>query len=417
VLAWLVVRDTDIEQWVAEAPEQVDLTLPEQDTWVRSVASRIEAACDTAADARLLEERYQDTPVLLRLAMKLAQSRLYLRGHAGALRVSVVFAVYKEHHRLRTREEHPHGENSLVRKVEQLDWLCGDLPNVRWDMLVVDDGCPEQSGAIAQEIIDANDLSQQVRVLFLQDAIDQGHPMARGIATTRDSQKGGSIEYGMSVAAGDGSPDHVVVFTDADLSTHLGQVGLLLDPIIAHGFDVAIGSRRQPLSVVIKGGSRNARGKLFIYLWKRLIPVLSPIVDTQCGFKAFRGDVAKEVVVDTVEKRFAFDIELLVRAELRRRGSIHQVPVAWIDSEAASTTTELQPYLSMLQSLVRIAQRYLPTDDEAEGFAALIESLDDESWARLSNHVPTEIAEREPRTFDEFDEVSPDALSRIARGG
>jgi hypothetical protein len=115
--------------------------------------------------------------------------------------------------------------------------------------------------------------------------------------------------------------------------------------------------------------------------------------------------------------RLAFDIELLVRAELRRRGSIHQVPVAWIDSEAASTTTELQPYLSMLQSLVRIAQRYLPTDDEAEGFAALIESLDDESWARLSNHVPTEIAEREPRTFDEFDEVSPDALSRIARGG
>ena len=192
---------------------------------------------------------------------------------------------------------------------------------------------------------------------------------------------------------------------------------MLIAPILDGGFDAAIGSRREPLSVVIKGGARNTRGKLFIYLWKRLVPLLSPIVDTQCGFKGFRADVAKVIVQDTVEKRFAFDIELLLRTTLARGGSIERVPIAWIDSEAASTTKELQPYLRMLQSIVRIANRYLPDDPRAADFAALIESLDEASWNRLSNQVPSEIAKREPLEFDEFDAVSAEQLLQVAHSG
>jgi len=40
----------------------------------------------------------------------------------------------------------------------------------------------------------------------------------------------------------DGSPDHVIAYTDADLSTHLGQLGLLIDPIVRGGRDAAIDS-------------------------------------------------------------------------------------------------------------------------------------------------------------------------------
>ena len=252
-------------------------------------------------------------------------------------------------------------------------------------------------------------------MLFLQDAIDSGHPAAQGIATTADSQKGGSIEFGMAVAAAERDPSHVIVFTDADLSTHLGQLGLLIDPIVREGFDAATGSRRESLSVVIKGGARNTRGKLFIYLWKRLIPQLSPIIDTQCGFKAFRAPVAEAIVRDTIEKRFAFDIELLLRTQLARPGSIAKIPIAWVDSEAASTTKELQPYLAMLRSIVLFARRYLPSNEKAEGFAELIDSLDEESWARLSAHVPDHIAEREPVELEAFEGVTAEALAAIAR--
>lgn len=408
-------NDGVVERWRGEAPASVDLTLAEQDRWARDVATEILERFPEPGELESLERSEADAPVLLRLAIKLAQSRQRALALEGDFHISVVFAVYKEHRRLRTKDEHPHGEDFLVRKVDQIAWLLDGLPGASWEMLVVDDGCPERSGAIAQEIIDARGLGDRARVLFLQDAIDAGHPAARGIASTADSQKGGSIEYGMSVAAEDDRSNHVIVFTDADLSTHLGQLGLLIEPILGRGYDAAIGSRREPMSIVIKSGARNARGKLFIYLWKRLIPKLSPIIDTQCGFKAFRADVAAEVVRDTVEKRFAFDIELLLRTVLGRPDSIERVAIAWIDSEAASTTTELQPYLPMLKSLVRISEKYLPQNETAAGFAALINSLDEGSWARLSGDVPSEIAEREPIEFDEYDAVTPGDLRKAAQ--
>lgn len=404
-----------MQRWVAEAPGSIDLTIAEQDRWAREVATETLDQFPEPEDLERLEQSAVDAPVLVRLAIKLAQSRQRVLALRDDFRISVVFAVYKEHNRLRPKAEHPHGEDFLVRKIDQIAWLFDGVSRASWEMLVVDDGCPEKSGEIAQQIIDARGLEDLVRVLWLQDAIDAHHPAASGIASTADSQKGGSIEYGMAVAAEDESRNHVVVFTDADLSTHLGQLGLLVDPILRRRYDAAIGSRREPMSVVIKSRARNTRGKLFIYLWKRLIPKLSPIIDTQCGFKAFRADVAREIVQDTVEKRFAFDIELLLRTELARHGSIERVAIAWIDSEAASTTKELQPYLPMLKSLVRISQKYLPADDTASGFAALIESLDEESWTRLSGNVPVEIAEREPIEFDEYDAVSPQDLRRAAQ--
>ena len=55
------------------------------------------------------------------------------------------------------------------------------------------------------------------RVLFLEDGIRDGTPVTVGLATADDSRKGGSIQYGMWTAASrDGSPDHVIAFTDAD---------------------------------------------------------------------------------------------------------------------------------------------------------------------------------------------------------
>ena len=409
-----MIRPNETTRWAVHAPESVDLTLPEQDEWVRGVADEMIERFPRIEELIRLEQKSTDAPTLVRLAMKLAQSRERVLALNEDFRVSVVFAAYKEHNRLRTKAEHPHGEDFLVRKVQQVEWLFEGVPHARWEMLLVDDGCPEGSGRIAQQIIDAHGLGHRVKVLFLQEAIDTGHPAAAGLASTADSQKGGSIEYGMSVAAEDDATNHVVIFTDADLSTHLGQVGLLVDPILREGYDSAIGSRREPMSVVIKSGARNERGKLFIYLWKRLLPQLSPIIDTQCGFKAFRADIAKKIVDGAIEKRFAFDIELLLRTVLGRPSSIARVPIAWIDSEAASTTKELQPYLTMLQSIVRISTRYLPRNDEAQSFAALIDSLDEASWTRLSENVPSQIANREPLEFDEYKGVTADDLSRVA---
>ena len=55
------------------------------------------------------------------------------------------------------------------------------------------------------------------------------------------------------------------------------------------------------------------------------------IQDTQCGFKLFRGDVARALFRDARIDRFAWDVEILYLA--RKRGlAIAEVPVLWFNS-------------------------------------------------------------------------------------
>lgn len=217
--------------------------------------------------------------------------------------------------------------------------------------------------------------------------------------------------YGMWDAVQNyGKENHIVAFTDADLSTHLGQLGLLMEPILNDGQLAAIGSRREIDSVVIKQGARNNRGKLFIYLWKRLIPNLGTIVDTQCGFKAFNSEIIPEITDELIEKKFAFDIELLLRTALIADTGISKVGIAWIDSEAASTTTELSPYLPMLKSIVKMYRKYFEKKPQTEEYAQLIEGLSEEGFMDLLDHIPREILEREPYEFTEYDRVKASDL-------
>ena len=387
----------------SQAPEELDLTDTRHlETATTAADALLEAAASheelTSFERRLFEAD-RVFPLLIHLAAKLACSKSLVAELQDPARLSVVFAMYKEHNRILEPEAHPHGEDFLRRKVAQLEWLFEASPNIGWRIFAVDDGCPEGSGQTASQIIERAGLEHRAEVLFLAEAIRRGVPVTHPLRGTSDSQKGGSIQLGMWHAAQSDDPDHVVLFTDADLSTHLGQAGLLMFPILAAHADAAIGSRREPTSVAIKKGRRNARGKLFIYLWKRLLPDLDHIVDTQCGFKAFRADVARRIVVDTLEKKFAFDIELLLRTELARSGSIAKVPIAWIDSEAASTTTDIEPYLQMLSSIVGFYRHYLPANPDSDTFAAFIEGLDEVSWNRLVDSIPTEIAEGEPNHF------------------
>ena len=403
---------------ITAAPAALDLTERAHLDQVRADADTLfNAYPDLSALTELetmLVGNKSEVPLSVHLAVKLAKSKRIVSAIDEAVHISIIFAVYKEHERIHKRDEtHPYGENFLMRKIEQLGWLFDAYPNFSWNMLVIDDGCPDHSGHIAQEILAAEYDGDNVQVLFLADAIAEKLSIITPMTSPNDSRKGGSIEYGMWVAAQQNAPNHIILFTDADLSTHLGQTGLLVDGIINEGKDSAIGSRRERNSIVVKKGSRNTRGKLFIYLWKRVIYNLNYIVDTQCGFKAFTAVTVRDIINDMIEKQFAFDIELLLKTELRRPQSIAKVGIGWIDSEALSTTTDLQPYLSMLQSMVKMYRQYLPARAEADEFAAFIESLSEETWQQLVAAVPSEIAEREPATFAKYNAVCVADLQAI----
>lgn len=348
-------------------------------------------------------------PLAFKIAIKLAKSKNYIGQFDEQAHVSVVIALYKEHNRIKPPSQHPHGEDFLRVKVHQLNWLFEDAPNYSWDLTLVDDGCPNGSGEIAREIVSEAGY-RNVDVLFLADAIKEGAPVAAELDDPSDSQKGGSILYGMYHASREDKENHVVLYTDADLSTHLGQVGLLTKPILEEGFLAAIGSRREEHSVVIKKSARNDRGKLFIYSWKRMLPELGHITDTQCGFKAFAGTIVQDIVAPSFEKKFAFDIELLLKTENIKSKSIHRVPVAWIDSEAESTTTDIQPYLPMLKSISQMYSEYSVSNAQSDEFSRFFDTIDKDKWQSILENIPEEITSRNPAEFSIYDKIKTSDL-------
>ena len=345
-----------------------------------------------------LEESFYKTfgknnqAILVALAIKLALSKFTIANVNKPIQISVVLAMYKEHNRILPNSIHPHGEDFLRRKIYELAWLFNQNDLCSWELILVDDGCPHRSGQIAQNIITTENISEQARVLYLDSAIKKSLIPVKNLRNTKESQKGGSIIYGMWYATQRSKlDDHIILFTDADLSTHLGQIGILIEPLINNTSLVSIGSRRETNSALLKKGKRNHRGKLFIYLWKQLIPSLDQIIDTQCGFKAFKKDLLDQILHGLSEMKFAFDIELLLKSELLHENCINKVPIAWIDSEEASTTTDLQPYLTMLKSIVNMYKKYIPPNERSDTFAKFIMGLDKSKFNHLLDHIPKAI--------------------------
>ena len=80
---------------------------------------------------------------------------------------------------------------------------------------------------------------------------------------------------------------------------------------------------------------RKAMGKLFNRL-VRLVAVPG-ITDTQCGFKLFSREAAREIFSRAKVDRFAFDVEALLLA--RQLGyAITEVPVLWFNSADSRVT-------------------------------------------------------------------------------
>ena len=351
---------------------------------VEDMADRIYQRMDSPAQIKRLDNRLQrqteSWPLGARIATRLAHSRKALQSLRKPVHLSVVIPLFSESRRLLSPTDHPLGEAWLSRKIAQLDWLFGNRKEHSWDMVLVDDGCPEGSGHLVRAELDEHHPKVRARVLFLEDALRRKHPALNGLKSAADSRKGGAVRLGLWEAARLKVPGQVVLYTDADLSTHLGQAGLLIQSLRKPGTLIAAGSRRSPSSIVVKDGYRQDRGRLFIYLWKQLVPQLAYLDDTQCGFKALRPEVIMDLVSRATEHGFATDFELLANCENRSPRSIDAVPIAWIDSPAASTTTAEDPYLSMLRSIEKLSRTCFFRTQEAEAFARMISSLTQAGW-------------------------------------
>ena len=344
-------RWTEVLRISKDMPLHMDLTNSAHEEQVYEIAALLMGLYPEAnelrrVDMQIVSER-QKHPVILHLASKLALSKMLLKSVAAPIFTSFVVAMYNEHNRIRTDKEHPAGENFLRRKVSQLNWLFDGKDDKAWELVFVDDGCPENSGQIAQGIIQSEGYNN-VRVLYLADAIADGSPIAKGLASTDDSQKGGAIQYGMwsVIKEHHDNARHIVIYTDSDLSTNIAQAGLLLRQLENPNRMGAIATRYDTGGVYCtptgaQGVTKYDHTMLVVrhFIRTKLLPQLGEVIDTQCGFKAFKADALKKVLLLMTDKRFSFDMELLLLTALHcgREGNVlGTAPIVWIESNEES---------------------------------------------------------------------------------
>ena len=192
------------------------------------------------------------------------------------------------------------------------------------------------------EIVCVDDGSTD-RSLALLAAAAERDPRVRVFSLPKNRGKGAAVRRGVLEAQGG-----YVLFLDADLSTPLDEAPGFLASLDS-GYDVVLGNRRAPGSDITRRQPwlRQSLGKGFTILTNTF---LAPgVQDFTCGFKAFRGDVAKSIFARSTLDGWAFDAELVVIAQ-EQKFKLVQVPVKWHHED--DTKVRLVPaVLSSLREL------------------------------------------------------------------
>lgn len=243
-----------------------------------------------------------------------ARFRLHRKALMNQIQLSVVVPAFNE-------------ELTLLASLTQIVTFL-EIRNLSFEVLVIDDGSQDRTVEVAREFE-----SSGVRVLSLDRNRGKGAAVRHGVLESRGAQ---------------------VLVSDADLSAPIEDLPKLKAALgeaqLVFGSRALVGSRiltRQPRY-------RELMGKVF-NLFAQMAGA-SGIEDTQCGFKLFEGEVARQIFADMTTDGFAWDVELVWLA--RQQGfHIEEVAVSWADN-SDSRVSPVRDSIGMLAQLLTFRWRH-----------------------------------------------------------
>ena len=220
-------------------------------------------------------------------------------------------------------------EDALVPSIHRLADHLAHLPWT-WRISIVDNASTDRTADVAAELAAA---VPGVRLLQLGE---KGRGRALRAAWTE-------------------SDAEVVAYTDVDLSTNLAALEPLVASVLSGAGDVAIGSRLAAGAHVTRGPKRELVSRSYNHLIQAV--TRAGFSDAQCGFKAVRAEVARQLLPEVENENWFFDTELLLLAE-HHGFRIAEVAVDWVD-DPGSTVDIRQTALEDLRGLARMTRRLL----------------------------------------------------------
>jgi dolichyl-phosphate beta-glucosyltransferase len=175
------------------------------------------------------------------------------------------------------------------------------------EIIVVDDGSSDHTAEAAESLPVPPGVER--RVLRL--------PENRG--------KGAAVKAGVLASRG-----QYVMFADSGVCVPFENALRGLEMLRRGDCELAHGSRKMTDSVirVPQRFYRRLLSRLFRWVARHTAGIPRELTDTQCGFKIYRGDVARELFAECQSQGFLFDVEVLLRA-VKRGYRVREFPVEW----------------------------------------------------------------------------------------
>jgi dolichyl-phosphate beta-glucosyltransferase len=182
-----------------------------------------------------------------------------------------------------------------------------DAHHLEGEIIVVDDGSKDNTAETARGV----EISSSVNRNVLRYEAHRG--------------KGYAVRLGIMSSKGE-----YVMFVDSGCCVPYEDTLRGLELIKNGSCDIAHGSRKTCGCHIKQAQSlyRRICSRIFHWFVIHQIKAPSELSDTQCGFKIYKGDVARHLYDESIIDGFTFDIEIIMRAQ-KEGYRIKEFPINW----------------------------------------------------------------------------------------
>ena len=211
----------------------------------------------------------------------------------------------------------------------------------------------------SSEIIVVDDGSTDTTAMQAESAAVPADIDLKVITLKKHTGKGRAVKTGIIQSSGE-----LVMFADSGLCIPLEYALKGIRQVQDNNCHIAVGSRKHPHSIVVQdqGIYRKLCSWLFYRMAIHKFPELNYLSDMQCGFKIYKGDIARELFKKSRINGFMFDIEILMMA-IQKGYKICNFPVKWT-CDLDSRLTPARHWMVVLQDLREIRKRIRPTQNK-----------------------------------------------------